>query len=301
VKLSIGTTTITGIVEQPLYGLNSLLPMATPDAVVGIDWLAPDFVEADGTLLGVIQAFVIEHDGAVVLVDTCIGDGKDLPVDPAWTNLTTGFLDRFRHDGFDPDQVDIVLCTHLHLDHVGWNTHHDGSAWVPTFPNARYLFDSTEYDHWQREAQSFDPEFVPTTDREQRAFDWARTQANVQLESVQPVVAAGLADFVDAPYEVRPGLRLMPTPGHTPGHVAVEVTSAGQRAVITGDSFHHPCQIAHPAWSTRVDFDRDASTATRVAMLDDLEADGGLMIGSHFAPPGFGRIVRSPTGYRLGV
>jgi glyoxylase-like metal-dependent hydrolase (beta-lactamase superfamily II) len=301
VKLSIGTTTITGIVEQPLYGLNSLLPMATPEAVRAIDWLRPEVVEPDGTLLGVIQAFVVEHDGAVVVVDTCIGDGKDLPVDPAWTNLTTGFLDRFRHEGFDPDQVDVVLCTHLHLDHVGWNTRHDGTRWVPTFPNARYLFDRTEYAHWHHEARSFDPDIVPTTDREQRAFDWARTQANVQLESVQPIVAAGLADLVDAPYEVRPGLRLIPTPGHTPGHVAVEITSAGRRAVITGDSFHHPCQVAHPEWSTRVDVDRNASTATRLAMLDDLVADGGLMIGSHFAPPGFGRIERTPTGYRLGV
>jgi glyoxylase-like metal-dependent hydrolase (beta-lactamase superfamily II) len=298
-SLTIGDTTVTIIVEQPLHGLNHLIPLATPDAVRAIDWLAPDFIDAHGTMIGVIQAFVVEHDGAVIVVDTCIGDGKDLPTEPAWTDLTTGFLDRFRASGFDPDRVDVVLCTHLHLDHVGWNTRHDGAKWVPTFANARYLFDRTEYEYWQEESRTFDAHVVPVGERAQRAFDWGQTQVNVQRESIMPIVEAGLADLVDAPHELLPGLRLIPTPGHTPGHVSIEIVSGEQRAVITGDSFHHPCQIARPEWSTRVDFDRDASVATRRSMLHELETSAGFMIGSHFAPPGHGRIVRTPIGYRL--
>ena len=298
----IGTSRITSVSEQELTGIADLLHGATLETIAAIDWLSPHFVDADGVLLGLVQAFVLEHDGRLIVIDTCVGNGKDVPVVEAWTGLQTDFLDRFRAAGFDPEAVDIVLCTHLHLDHVGWNTYHDGERWQPTFPNARYLFNTAEYGFWQGEA---DATYVPSdAEPEQlvavrRAF--ADTQVRVQRDSVQPIVDAGLADFVEAPCELLPGLRLQPTPGHTPGHVSIEILSDGTRAIVTGDSFHHPCQIARPGWAALPDSDQEQSTATRRRLLDELADTDVLVIGTHFAEPVCGRVVPDGDAYRLVV
>jgi glyoxylase-like metal-dependent hydrolase (beta-lactamase superfamily II) len=298
-RLDLGGATITLIVEQPLFGLNSLIALAKPEAIRDIDWLVPAFADADGTLRGLVQAMVVEHGDSTIVVDTCVGDGKDLPAEPDWCDLTTGFLDRFAAAGFDPLEVDHVLCTHLHLDHVGWNTRLDGARWVPTFPNARYVFAQVEYDHWAAEAASYDPDLVPTDDRHARMLRFQLTQANVFTESLQPLVDADLVDLVSPPHELVPGVRLVPTPGHTPGHVSVEVTGADRSAIITGDSFHHPCQVARPEWSTRVDSDRERSSVTRRQLLDEIAGSDTWLIGSHFARPTAGRVVRSGESFRL--
>jgi len=296
----IGSSRITSISEQDLTGISELLHGATPEAVAAIEWLHPDFVDADGVLLGLVQAFVLEHDGRLIVIDTCVGNGKDLPVVEAWTGLQTDFLDRFRGAGFDPSVVDIVLCTHLHLDHVGWNTYHDGERWQPTFPNARYLFNRVEYEFWQGEA---DVTYVPGDDENELVVAvrqvFADTQVKVQRDSVQPIVDAGLADFVEAPCELLPGLRLLPTPGHTPGHVSVEITSNGSRALVTGDSFHHPCQIAQPTWAALPDSDQVQSTTTRRSMLTDLADTDVLVIGTHFAEPVCGHVVSDGDSHRF--
>ena len=297
---TVGSSRITSIREQDLTGITDLLHGATPETVAAIEWLHPHFVDADGVLLGLVQAFVLEHDGRLIVIDTCVGNGKDLPVVEAWTGLQTDFLDRFRGAGFDPSAVDIVLCTHLHLDHVGWNTYHDGERWQPTFPNARYLFNRVEYDFWQRDA---DATYVPADGEAEMVVAirqvFADTQVRVQRDSVQPIVDAGLADFVEAPCEVFPGLRLLPTPGHTPGHVSVEITSDGSRALVTGDSFHHPCQIAQPGWAALPDSDQVQSTTTRRRMLADLADTDVLVIGTHFAEPVCGRVVSDGDSHRF--
>ena len=297
---SLGSSRLTSIREQDLTGIDFLLPGATSDAIAAIDWLRPHFVDADGVLLGLVQAFVLEHDGHLIVIDTCVGNGKDLPIVADWTGLQTDFLERFRSAGFEPADVDVVLCTHLHLDHVGWNTYHDGERWQPTFPNARYLFNRAEYEFWQGEANDT---YVPSDGEPEQLVAvrrmFAETQVNVQRDSVQPIVDAGLADVVEAPCELFPGLRLIPTPGHTPGHVSVEITSDGSRALVTGDSFHHPCQIARPDWAAIPDSDQTQSTATRRGVLAEVADTGVLVIGTHFAEPVCGHVVADGDSYRL--
>lgn len=295
----VGEATITAVVEQDLT-MDGLISKAKPETLAEIAWLHPHFVDEEGRLLGLVQCFVIELDGNLVVVDTCVGDDKDLPSDPNWNRQHFGLLAKLRAAGFDPESVDIVLCTHLHLDHVGINTTLVDGEWVPTFPKARYLFARTEYKYWKAEAEMepVDPETLDKPFERYRA-GFQATQRLVHEQSVEPVMAAGLAELVDPPCEPVPGIHLVPTHGHTPGHVSVEIISGGDRAVITGDAFHHPCQIARADWATVADFDREASSATRMRMLEDLEASGALMLGTHFARPTAGRIVRDGESWRL--
>lgn len=297
----IGEARITAVVEQALT-MDGLISKARPETLGEIGWLRPHFVDEAGRMLGLVQCFVIELGGKVTVVDTCVGDGKDLPSDPAWDHQHFGLIEKMRAAGFDPDGVDMVLCTHLHLDHVGINTRLEDGAWVPTFPNARYLFARTEYEYWKAEAEA-EPVDPATLDKpfEKYRAGFAATQRLVHAQSVEPVMRAGLAELVDAPCEPLPGIRLVPTAGHTPGHVSVEVSSGGEAALITGDAFHHPCQIARADWATVADYDRDASSATRRRMLEELEASGALMLGTHFAEPTAGCIVRDGDSWRLEV
>jgi glyoxylase-like metal-dependent hydrolase (beta-lactamase superfamily II) len=295
----IGDAKITSVVEQSL-AMDGLIYKAKPEALAEIAWLTPHYVSQDGTMLGLVQCFVIELGGKLIVVDTCVGDNKDLPSDPNWNRKAFGLLDKFKGAGFDPDAVDLVLCTHLHLDHVGINTHLVDGEWRVTFPNARYLFARKEYEYWKAEAQQapVDPETLEKPfDRYRAGFQ--ATQRLVHEQSVEPVMAAGLADLVEAPCEPLEGIKLVPTEGHTPGHVSVEVSSGGAKALITGDSFHHPCQIARAEWATVADHDRDGSTATRERVLRELAGTETLMLGTHFAEPSAGHIVEDGERYRL--
>ncbi len=296
----IGEANITAVVEQPLGDINGLIQKATPENLAEISWLRPHFMDADGTLLGLVQCFVIEIGGVTIVVDTCVGDHKDLPSSHEWHQQVFGLFEKFKKAGFAPDAVDYVLCTHLHLDHVGMNTLLVDGAFVPTFPNAKYLFARTEFEFWSSEYDK--PEIDPAT--LERPFDRMRanfhkTQKNVHDQSVQPIFDAGLATLIDTPCEIVTGVALIPTPGHTPGHSSVEVISKSKRAIITGDSFHHPCQIARSEWGTFADIDRDKGAATRKAMLEKLSGTDDLMIGSHFAHPTAGTIVPDGNSYRL--
>jgi glyoxylase-like metal-dependent hydrolase (beta-lactamase superfamily II) len=172
-----------------------------------------------------------------------------------------------------------VLCTHLHVDHVGWNTRLENGRWVPTFPKARYLIGRREWAHWKDEAEGPD-----------------RTVRN---DSVRPVIYAGLADFVEADHRVTPEVRLAPTPGHTPGHVSVVIESKGSKAVITGDLMHHPVQCGEPGWASRFDVDPDQARATRRAFLEQCAKEGVLVLGTHFATPTGGRVVAHGEAFRF--
>jgi glyoxylase-like metal-dependent hydrolase (beta-lactamase superfamily II) len=259
-----------------------LLPGATPGLVTAQDWLHPHFADDRGVLHIDSHSFACTLGGLRVLVDTGIGNGKER-ANPAWHDLDTGFLEDLTAAGYSPDSVDLVILTHLHADHVGWNTRDVNGEWVPTFPNARYLTSRTEREFWA-------------------GYDMDEARAQMFRDSVIPVERAGLLDLVDVPaegVEAAPGLRLLPTPGHTPGHVAVELTSRGRTALITGDCIHHPVQLAHPAIGACVDIDPQQAETSRRTLLGSLADTDTLVLGTHFAPPTAGRVVTHQDAYRL--
>ncbi|MFO0750798.1 MAG: MBL fold metallo-hydrolase, partial [Myxococcota bacterium] len=206
----------------------------------------------------------------------CIGNDKERR-NPAWHRLQTPFLERLAEAGAGPDDVDVVLCTHLHFDHVGWFTRWTGERWAPTFPRARYLVARREWEHW-----------LPLP-----------KHAYVVADSLQPVADAGLVDLVEPPCAVTDQVSLEPAPGHTPGHVVVRVRSGGAEAVITGDSLHHPCQVGRPDWSSKADVDADVAGDTRRRLVDDAAARRVLLVGTHFAEPAAGFVDGPPDARRL--
>lgn len=259
-----------------------LLPEATPEVVTQVPWLRPDFVDEDRVLRLASHSFAIDVNGLRVLVDTGIGNGKQR-ANPAWDNLNTDYLRRLTEAGFAPETVDLVVLTHLHTDHVGWNTRAGGASWAPTFPNARYLTSRTEWDYWA-----------------DADMDEARRQ--MFRDSVHPIKDAGLLDLVDVPpqgTDIAPGVRLRPTPGHTPGQVAVELSSHGESALITGDCIHHPVQLVHPDLGSCVDIDPAAAARTRRELLGSLSGTRTLLMGSHFPPPTAGHVLADGGSYRL--
>ncbi|MEU2945154.1 MBL fold metallo-hydrolase [Nocardiopsis alba] len=281
---SVGDVIVHRVDEVPLPPATGpwLLPDATPDLVLGQDWLCPHFADHDGVLHIDSHSFAFVVDGSRVLVDTGIGNGKQR-ANPAWHDLRTDYLERLTEAGFPPETIDLVILTHLHADHVGWNTRQVDGAWVPTFPNARYLTSRTEREFWAGQG-----------------MDEARRQ--MFRDSVIPIEEAGLLDLVDVPAEgarISPGLRLIPTRGHTPGHVAVELAVQGETALITGDCVHHPIQLAHLGIGACVDIDPRRSEATRRALLASLAATDTLLLGTHFAPPTAGRVITDGDAYRL--
>lgn len=281
---AIGDVTVHRIDKIPLPPQTGpwLLPAATADVVAEQDWLRPDFADHDGVLRLDSHSFALVVDGLRVLVDTGIGNGKTR-ANPAWHNLRTDYLARLAMAGFAPESVDLVVLTHLHTDHVGWNTREADGAWVPTFPGARYLTAKAECDFWA-------------------AYDMEEARRAMFRDSVHPVEEAGLLELVDVPAEgvdIAAGLRLVPTPGHTPGHVAVEVSSGGATALITGDCVHHPVQLAHPGIGSCVDVDPGQAEATRRSLLASLADTGALVLGTHFPPPTAGRVVAMGDAYQF--
>ncbi len=278
----VGAVKITRIVEMeipvPAGPENPLLPQATPETLRAIPWLYPNFVNEQDQMLLSIHALLVEAPGLRLVIDTCIGNDKPRGI-TGGRPLATGFLQSLAEAGCAPEDVDAVVCTHLHVDHVGWNTRLVDGKWVPTFPNARYLLGKIEFAHWTAEGDGDAQEILS--------------------DSVQPVLDAGLAEFVDMDYRISPELRLTPTTGHTPGHVSVMIESEGQTAVITGDMTHHPCQLAHPDWSPGFDSDRQAAEVTRARMFAEWADQPILVIGTHYAAPTAGHIRRDGEAFRF--
>ena len=275
----IGAAMITRIVEieGPSPG-TFLFAEATPERLLQHAWLKPSFLTDDGRTIGSIHAFVVESEGKTIVVDTCVGNDKQRPL-KNWHMRQGRFLADFAEAGFLRDNVDTVLCTHLHVDHVGWNTMRIEDRWVPTFPNARYLFGRKEWEHWSAQPEGPD--------------------RDVQDDSVRPIFDAGVADLVEMDHLVTAEVRLEPTPGHTPGHVSVRIVSRGEEAVITGDLMHHPVQCAEPSWASRFDVDAQAARRTRVEFLNRHAGRPVLVLGTHFATPTAGRIVRDGAAFRF--
>jgi glyoxylase-like metal-dependent hydrolase (beta-lactamase superfamily II) len=294
---TVGDITITRVQEvggvSPNGGPEAGLPDAWPAEVLAIPWLVPDFATEEGHLDMSVHALLVEAPGARLVVDTCIGNDKTRTM-PHFDHLATDFLARMDEAGWPRESVDGVICTHLHVDHVGWNTMWVDGEWTPTFPNARYFMVRSEVDHVRGEAGVVDPDRSPYAAAMIDA-------ANVYGDSVRPVLDAGMAELVDTDAEIAAGVRLVATPGHTPGHVSVLVESGGDAAVITGDMMHHPCQIARPEWCSAFDHDRETAIATREAFLDRFADTGTLVIGTHFGGPTAGHVVRDGDDYRMVV
>jgi glyoxylase-like metal-dependent hydrolase (beta-lactamase superfamily II) len=281
----VGDVDIARIVE--VYGfeddISMLLPEATPQYLQQFGWLLPHFATSDGRMIISFQCFVLRSKGRTAMIDTCIGNDRKREFD-VFCNMQNTFLEDLRTAGFPAEQVTDVLCTHLHFDHVGWNTRLVDGNWVPTFPQARYLFGRREWQHW-------------THLRDTGGYH----HMDHLQDSIDPILAAELAEFIDADFRLTDEVSLIATPGHTPGHVSVLIESRGERAVITGDLMHSPVQIAIPATEARFDMDKPQAARTRCEFVQRFSNTGTLIIGSHFPEPTAGLIVADGTAWKLKV
>lgn len=278
---TIGAVKITKFVELEITGhTRFILPQATYEAIREISWLAPHFADREGRLKMSVHSFVVETPGRRIVVDTGLGNDKQNRIVPGWNGLNGPFLQDLAAAGYPHESIDTVLCTHLHVDHVGWNTRLVDGRWVPTFTNARYLMGRTEFDHWS--SQRDNPAAVAVFD-----------------DSVRPVADAGLVDLIENDARVCEEISLVPTPGHSPGHMSVLIVSRGEQALLTGDVAHHPCQLARLGWSSTVDYDPGQAEGTRRELFGSLAGTPVLVIGGHFAGPGAGRVVADGEAFRL--
>lgn len=283
---SIGDVRVTRVVELlPLVPAEHLLNGVTPQGLAAHrSWMYPSFIDDAGNFKMSIHAFIVESAGRRIIVDTCVGNDKERGY-AGMSHRRGPFLEHLADAGAPAESIDAVLCTHLHFDHVGWNTVLVDGEWVPTFKNARYLFAKTEWEFWKKE---FDRGAAPVVD-----------SVNVMVDSVRPVIDAGLVDLVASDHQLTDEVWLEPSPGHTPGHVLVRISSGGHDAVITGDMMHNPIQIGEPTWGISADSDPAQAIATRQSFLERLGGTGTLVLGTHFPPPTAGLIVADDNGWRL--
>jgi glyoxylase-like metal-dependent hydrolase (beta-lactamase superfamily II) len=279
-RWQIGDVRIVRIIETEDTSMPAevVLPDATPENVLPIEWLRPHFIDEQGNLITSIFSLLVESCGKRIVIDTCLGNDKPRAV-PSWNERQGAFLDELTAAGFPPESVDFVACTHLHPDHVGWNTVLRDGEWRPTFPNARYLFSAKDWEWLDR---------APVTPLGDYCGD-----------SVRPIFAAGQADVVTPDHAITDEVTLISTPGHSPGHVAVRISSRGEHAIVTGDLIHHPCQMAHPGWCSTFDYDRTRALATRERFLRQFSDEPVLIIGTHFATPTAGHILADGDVYRF--
>ena len=275
--IRLGDVTITCVVEidRSSFPTASMLPDSTPDAIAAHHgWLKPHFFDdAVGDLASRIQTFVVRTPRHTILVDTCVGNDKNRAGNPLWHRRDGPYLDELARAGATPEAVDYVLCTHLHVDHVGWNTRFVDGRWSPTFPRAKYVFAGDEWEYWRHERDL------------------------CIADSVVPVVEAGQAMLVDSRHAVDPWLAFEPSPGHTPGHVCVRLSTSGGQAVFTGDLMHRTVQVAEPQWSSRFCYDPKQAAATRREFVERHADSGVLVLAAHFPRPGY--IVRAEGGTRF--
>lgn len=240
------------------------------------------FVNQDNKkLIMSFHSFVIRTPKANLLVDTCVGNHKERPALAEWHLQERPYLSRLAQAGMGPEDIDFVCCTHLHADHVGWNTRLKDSRWVPTFPNARYLFARREVEFWEG-FHNGDPD---------------NPFKNSWLDSIVPVLEAGQVDLVDDGHEVTEGITIAPAPGHTPGNVIIELKDQSRRAVMTGDVIHHPVQIEQPQWSSNFCLDPVQSAATRTNLLQRLADQDTVLLPAHFAGPTAVKVITDRSGF----
>ncbi len=282
-SFQVGDLRVHRIIEQvvPFSLPKDFLPELTDEMLAANrGWMEPvDLDPVSGRLLLCIQSYVVQTPDHTVLVDTCVGNDKDRPRYAEWHQRRDGtYMAALAAAGFGVEDIDFVMCTHMHVDHVGWNTRLLDGRWVPTFPNARYVFAEREHAHW--------------------SAAHAREPVPVYADSVLPVIEAGRAEFVADTHALGDHIRLTPTPGHTPGHVALELGRGRCEAVITGDLIHTRLQARYPELSMRADVDPVLSGVTRRAFLEKHCEAGTLCCTAHFPSPSTMRLSRWGEGFR---
>ena len=247
-----------------------------------LPWLAPKgYDPVSDALIFPMQSYVVRTSHHTVLIDTCVGNHKDRPTRPPWHQKSDAtYMSALAAQGLAPEDIDFVFCTHLHSDHVGWNTRLEDGRWVPTFPNARYVFSKKELEAWRDVGH---PRFARTT----------------LEDSVLPIVDAGRAVLVSNDYALDDEIRLESTPGHTPDHVAVRLSSKGESAVMCGDLMHSPVQCRHPEWVPAADWEPEVAVRTRRSFLERYCDTPTLVCTAHFPLPSAGRIVRAGDAFEF--
>lgn len=248
-------------------------------------WLAPTYLDtAADAFKTSIHSWIVRTDRHTIVIDTGSGDQKPRPASPRFGMLTTGFDQRLAAAGIDRHAVDMVILTHLHIDHVGWNTVLRGEEWVPFFPNALHVMSETE---------------VAQRDPERGAASRPPASWHPFLDSVAPILRAGLARQVRGDEEVLPGMRLVPIPGHAPGQFGVAIGSGRDQAFFTADVLHQPIQVLHPEWNSKYCEDGAMAATTRAKVLDHAASTGCLILPAHFAGNHCGHIEKGSGGYRF--
>lgn len=250
--------------------------------------IAPDYLDhATDAIQARIQSWVVDTGETVVLFDTGCGNHKVRPGIPAFDNLNTDFIARLATAGYAPEDIDLVVCSHLHVDHVGWNTKLDNAGWVPTFANARYVFPAPDVDYWGPHNRDNYPDMVGEA-----------VNAGFFEDSVRPILDRGLAQIVSGSVEIADGIRLDPNPGHTPGCQTMTITGGGTSAMFVGDVLHHPLQILNPEWNSIFCEDATAARTARRHVLGRAADEAAILVPAHFAGDHAVRIERHPGGYR---
>lgn len=297
-KLSIGDFNITKIVEfvGPTFDLNFLLPDANPDVVLEHrDWLVPNYVDPDsGILILSYHSYLVRTSRYNILVDSCCGNDKERPEFPEMHKLNTDYLHKLQTAGVRPEEIDFVMCTHLHPDHIGWNTQLKDGRWVPTFPNARYLFGNTEYHAWEQ----YNKEIAGTAN-DPIPPAVSRTIQLSFNDSVLPIIEANRAVMIDEGYEVEDGFTVESAPGHAPGNFVFNLASQSARGMLSGDMLHHPLQLVHPNWSSGFCADPVVSAQTRLKMLERIADTGTVLMPAHFPTPSWGVVEARGDEFRL--
>lgn len=238
-------------------------------------------------LYAFLQSWILQANGLTVLLDTGAGNSKGRPGIPVFSDLATPYLDNLARAGFSPEDIDVVVNTHLHIDHVGWNTRQVEGSWTPTFPRARYLFSAIDRAYW-------DPAGPPP----RPSTAGMAVNQNVFEDSVQPVLDSGLGELVDDGNRIAPGLTLRLFPGHTPGHLVLDVEDGGERALFVGDILHHPAQVFCPDWNSVYCEDPAAARASRRRVLEEAADSGARLVPAHFGGCHYAWVDRCDDGFQ---
>jgi len=284
-RYSVGDAVITRVTDLVLPEVPADYLFPDRDrSILKIDrpnWVGPENISDDGELLTIsVHSWIVQTADLTVVIDTGAGNGKSRPLNPAFNRLDTAYLERLAEIGIQPADVDLVLVTHLHVDHVGWNTVYDGMRWIPTFPNAQYLFSELEYLFYADEKHVQTP------------------SAGVFADSVQPIVDAGQARFINADDQVpRSGFTFHRTKGHSFDHLSIAFSSGGQHALFPGDVMHHPIQVAKPEWNSVFCEFQDDAYRSRLWALDYAAAHNATFFSSHFPGTSAGVVHRDDARY----